>query len=203
MPWRSGSPHGVLGGVQSSPSPVPAVRVPGIHDNPPCAARIDTAMTTMATTPSDTPSLRLITTPPLAGGLLGKASVDQLFDKGLTLEFHQLNIALHPAIEREADLPGPRKDLRIVDGRLVPQVVRAHGRQAFDDVRGVAVKVAGAIEPVIAVQPGDIDDERVALPRATRPPHEERVIYRSLLRPVHANKARRAVEFVGDEDRLG
>src|SRR5688572_13248183 len=136
MPCRSGSPHGVRGGVQSSPSPAPAPPVPGSHDNPPCAARIETATTTMAATPSEIWRFRLIPQPPLlAGRLLREAPVDQLFDKRLALELHQLNVALHPAIQREADLPRARKHLRVVDRRLVPQVVRTRRGQPLDDVR--------------------------------------------------------------------
>src|SRR5688572_24184196 len=162
MPCRSGSPHGVLGGVHPSPSCALVVSEAGSHVSCPRAARTETATTATATTASEIRSLRLITTPPLTNGLLREASVHQLFDKRLALEFHQLDVALHPAIERKADFPGSCKHLLVLDGRLVPQVVRAGGRQPFDDVHGVAVKIAGAIEPVIAVQPGDIDHQRVA-----------------------------------------
>src|SRR3970282_747233 len=114
MPWRSGSPHGVLGAVHSSAPAVFPVNPAGSQVSRPRAIRIEAPTSTIARTPSEIRSRRLIGLPPvtityrlpatdyqLDGRLLRKSSVHELFDERLTLEFHQLDIALHPAIQRE------------------------------------------------------------------------------------------------------
>ena len=74
-------------------------------------------------------------------------------------------------VHREGDLPRPREDVRILDRRLVLHVVRPLRRPALDDVQGIGCVVAGPVEPAIAVEAPDVDDERVALPLAVRPAH--------------------------------
>src|SRR5881396_2285127 len=51
--------------------------------------------------------------------------VHQLFHERNAVELDELNIFLHTAVEREANLPGSCKDIRVLDGRLILDVVRA------------------------------------------------------------------------------
>ena len=90
--------------------------------------------------------------------------------------------------------------LRIFDGRLVGDHVRRGPRVALDDVQRVAVEVAGPIEPGLIVEPGHVDDKRVAVPAADRLPHPR--IDRRRSRILQIDIARRAIVFVGDEDRV-
>ena len=59
----------------------------------------------------------------------------ELFGEGHALELQQLHVLLHASIEREADLPRTREDVRIFDGRLVHQVERTRRGVALDDMR--------------------------------------------------------------------
>ena len=54
--------------------------------------------------------------------------------------------------------------LRVLDARAIFQRVRVQQPPAFDDVERVAVEVAGAVEPGLVVELGDVDHQRVAFP---------------------------------------
>ena len=49
--------------------------------------------------------------------------------------------------------------------------IRAGEREALDDVQAIGLVVARAIEPCLAVEAGDVDDQRVAFPPSARPSH--------------------------------
>jgi hypothetical protein len=61
-------------------------------------------------------------------------------------------------IKGHAQLPRSREDFRIFDRRFVPQMIRTGPRIALDHMERVAVEVAGAIEPGLAVESGHIYD---------------------------------------------
>src|SRR5687767_4642941 len=71
----------------------------------------------------------------------------------------ELLILLGPAVNRHAHLPGSRKDLRILDRRLVVHHVAGFERRvALDHVQRIAVKVARHVEPRQVVEVRDVDD---------------------------------------------
>src|SRR5262245_65979436 len=87
-------------------------------------------------------------------------AVEQLLREFDALEFEQLGVRLQPAVERHADRPGPRKRLRVLDPRLVVEVVPAgRERVALGDGERIAVMIAGPIEPRQIVEALDLDDE--------------------------------------------
>src|SRR5207249_11995744 len=49
--------------------------------------------------------------------------------------------------------------------------VTRNRREAFNQMQGVAVKVAGPVEPVLAVETGHVDDQCIAFPAADRMTH--------------------------------
>src|SRR5688572_30847796 len=98
-------------------------------------------------------------------------AIYQLFHKLYALVFEELRMLLDAAIQRHAHLPGARKHFRIFDRDVVLKDIAADGRVAFDDVERVTVKIAGAIEPCLAVERVDIDHEGVSLPWSARPAH--------------------------------
>src|SRR5258708_11760913 len=127
-------------------------------------------------------------------GPLDEASVQHLFRKRLTLEFQELKILFHAAIERKANLPGPREDFGVLDGRFVHQVEGAHRSVAFHHVKLIAVIVSRPIEPRLLSESRHVDDEGIALPPAPRPTHPR--WDGSLFLRVHADNARGAGIFV-------
>src|SRR5436190_5964860 len=99
--------------------------------------------------------------------LLFQAAVEQLLREFNAPVLEQLDVRLLPAIERHADRPGPGKRLRILEPRLVIDVVPA-GRQgvALAHRQGIAVVIAGSVEPGQIVEAVHLDDKRVAVPLA-------------------------------------
>src|SRR5690554_477519 len=138
----------------------------------------------------------------LAVEILLIEEADIAVDRGLrdldAVDLEQLRVAIDDAIERHPDRPRPREHGRILDRRLVLQVVRADRRVAFDDASVVAHEVAGAIEPREAVQPGDLDHERVAVPAAVRGAHPGVDGRLDALVAVH--DAARLAELVDEQD---
>src|SRR4029077_10037653 len=130
-------------------------------------------------------------------GPLDETAVKHLFRKRLALEFQELKILFHAAIERKANLPGPREDFGIFDRCFVHQVERTHRSVTFHYVKLIAVIVSRAIEPSLLAEPCHVDNQRSALPPAARPAHP-RWDGGFLLR-VHADDARGAGILVGDE----
>src|SRR5213593_2242942 len=106
----------------------------------------------------------------------------QLFRVLRAFELQELHIFLETSIERHADLPWSRKDLRILDQSFVRQVIRAEWGKSFDHMQGIAVEIPGPVEPVLARWPlrreqngcresRHIDNQRIALPFAVGPAH--------------------------------
>src|SRR3989442_6528928 len=106
----------------------------------------------------------------------------QLFRVLRAFELQELHIFLETSIERHADLPGSRKDLRILDQSFVREVIRAERGESFDHMQGLAVEIPGPVEPVLARWPlgreengcresRHIDNQRIALPFAVGPTH--------------------------------
>ena len=95
----------------------------------------------------------------------------QLLDELRTLEFQEPRVPVHAPIERHGDFPRSCKNLRVLDGGFVHQVVRTDRGVAFDHVQRVAVVVPGPVEPCLVVEPCDIDDQRVPFPAPIRPSH--------------------------------
>src|SRR5207253_360442 len=88
------------------------------------------------------------------------------------IEVHQLDALLHTTVERKTHLPGPRKDVRVLDRRLVHYVVRTRGRVAFDHMQRFAMVIPCSIEPAIRGESLGIYDQRIALKVPVRPPHQ-------------------------------
>src|SRR6266516_1751044 len=87
-----------------------------------------------------------------------KRPVHQLFDKRHTVELDELNIRLHPAIEREAHLPRPCKDLGVLDSRFVLDMVRTDRRVAFDHVEISAMEIPRPVKPGVFGESRYVDD---------------------------------------------
>ncbi len=124
--------------------------------------------------------------------------VDLLFRVRLALELEQAEVLVDDPIERHANRPRPREHGRVVDRRLVLQVIRREQPVALRDARAAARIVAGAIEPGETVQARDVDDERVAVPAAVRPAHP--AIERRLFLAVDEHAAERRRELIDDDD---
>src|SRR5690606_29873714 len=105
------------------------------------------------------------------GSRLAQMSVDLLFRVGLALELQHAEVFVDNTVERHLDRPWPREYGRIFYGSFVLEVVRAKRRVTLDDACVLAHIVARAIEPCLAVQARDLDDQRVAVPACVRPPH--------------------------------
>src|SRR2546422_5485589 len=106
----------------------------------------------------------------------------QLFRVLHAFELQELHIFLETSIEQHADLPGSRKDLRILDQSFVRKVIRAERGESFDHMQSIAVEIPGPVEPVLARwtlrreengcrESRHIDNQRVALPFAVGPTH--------------------------------
>src|SRR5437016_4386907 len=78
--------------------------------------------------------------------LLPKVAVKSFFHHFNTSEIHKLRIRFEPAVERHADLPGPREYLRVLDGRFVTDDVGSLWGVSLDHMQRIAVEIAGAIE---------------------------------------------------------
>src|SRR5713101_2073171 len=131
--------------------------------------------------------------------LLFQAAVEQLLREFDALILEQLSARLPPPVERHADRPGPGKCLRILEPRLVVDVVPA-GRQgvALGDRERIAVVIAGSVEPGQIVEALHLDDKRVAVPFAVRPPHP--AVHRRLGVAGHVDGAIGAGVLVNEED---
>src|SRR5258708_3643577 len=85
---------------------------------------------------------------PLLGRLLFQVAVEQLLREFDAVVLEELGFRLTPAVQRHADRPGPGERLRVLDPRLVIEVVPA-GRPgvALGDRELVAVVIAGPVKP--------------------------------------------------------
>src|ERR1700693_3716760 len=131
-------------------------------------------MQTSAAVPIPTMSVILILfslIPQLLGRLLAELAVHQISHELNALEVQQLRVFLHVAVQRRADLPGPRKYFWVLNGGFIPKDAGTAGRVAFDDVKSIAMIVSRAVEPGALVEPGHIHHQRVAFPMASRLAH--------------------------------
>src|SRR5580765_6210262 len=83
--------------------------------------------------------------------LLAKIPVQQFFREFRALEFHQARILFNVPVKRHADLPGLGKNLGVLNGRLVGQLVLVQQSVALDHMQGVAVKIAGPVKPGLVI----------------------------------------------------
>src|SRR5258705_10879661 len=83
-----------------------------------------------------------------------------------TFIFKQPEILFLVPVQDHAHLPRTREHLRILDRRLVGDVIRVERRVPFDDVPRVAVENAGAIGPTLVDVIRDVHEPRVGLPAA-------------------------------------
>src|SRR5438309_7947842 len=92
-------------------------------------------------------------------------AVQEIADELFALELAKLHVRLDAAIERHADRPRARIDVRIIDSRLIRKVIRVGPADTFDDMQAVGVIVARAIqEPHV--------DGAFRIERADRAAHE-------------------------------
>src|SRR5580658_9161159 len=103
--------------------------------------------------------------------LFAPLAVQQLFHKLRTLEIQELRVLFLTPVKRHAHLPGTREDLRIFNGRLVRDDIRAGARVALHHMQRIAVIVAGAIEPARIVEAFHVYHQRISLPVADRLSH--------------------------------
>src|SRR5215469_1543585 len=163
MPCKSGWPSAVRGTVQVSAAPATWVAGDVVWPARGAGASDATAITRGRTGTEDVRRRRLM--PPSCSlvRLLTQMAVHQLFHKLHAFEFQELSVLLQPPIERHADLPRPRKHLRVLDGGLIVEGIGGQGCVALDHVQGVAVKIAGSVKPGPVVQAGYVDHERIPL----------------------------------------
>src|SRR5438552_16528978 len=71
---------------------------------------------------------------------------------GKALVFEELDVWFLAPIQDHPHLPGARKHLRILDRHFVVDVIDVAERVAFDQMQGVAVEIAGPVEPGLVVE---------------------------------------------------
>src|SRR2546427_12572681 len=131
--------------------------------------------------------------------LLFQVAVEQLLREFDALVLEKLDLRLQPAVERHTDRPGPDERLRVLDPRLVIEVVSAGRRGvALGDRERVTVMIAGSIKPGQIVEAVHLDHKRVAVPLAVRPPHP--AVHRRLCVVDHVDGAIGAGVLVHEED---
>src|SRR5262245_6348233 len=89
----------------------------------------------------------------LTSGLLLQVPVQQVFHKFDAPELHYHRVWLYPTVERQADLPGPGKRLRVLDCGLIVERIRAARGEPLHHMQCIAVKISSAIEPALVVEP--------------------------------------------------
>src|SRR6266516_3461099 len=112
-----------------------------------------------------------LTFPALDQLLLAEISPQELFDKLHAAVFEKLRVGFQATVEGHRDFPWAHRDLRILDRHLVMYGVTCNRREAFNQMHGVAVKIAGPVEPVLAVETRHVDDQCIAFPAADRMTH--------------------------------
>src|SRR5262249_25580470 len=77
----------------------------------------------------------------LCASFLLQVSVNQFFRVFHTLEFVELRALLFTAVDNPVDLPGPRVDGFILDGRFVVDVIGVGQSETLDDVRVFSLEI--------------------------------------------------------------
>src|SRR5436190_6930508 len=104
--------------------------------------------------------------------LLFQVAVEQLLGEFDALVLEKLGLRLEPSVDGHPDRPGPDKRVRVLDPRLVVEMVSARPQRiALRDHERIAVMIAGPVKPGLIVEAVHADDKRVALPLAVRPSH--------------------------------
>src|SRR5438132_649583 len=110
----------------------------------------------------------------MTSGLSRRPRLDELLPEIThAVVLDDLEIRLQTAVDRHADLPGTREHRRVLDGRFVVEMIGVDGRVALDDMKLVAVVVAGIVQPRLIVEVLDVDDQRITFPPAPRVAHPE------------------------------
>src|SRR6266446_4329960 len=120
-----------------------------------------------------------------------------LFLQSVALVIQYLNILFLPTVQGHAHFPGPRKHLGVLDRDLIGDVVGAGAPVALDHVQGVAMEIAGPVEPGLVVEIDRVDDQRIPFPSATRHPQPEIDMPRKM-RTIRVDRADRVDIFVDD-----
>src|SRR6185295_2332222 len=114
-----------------------------IATNRPAVARTLIRLLCMGLTPCQRETLSLLQPEQiLIKKLIGKRHAFVLEDLGVFIDY---------TVERHLDGPGPRVCERIVERGFVPDVVRSEKSEALGNFQLIAVMIAGAIEPGVAV----------------------------------------------------
>src|SRR5690606_3151320 len=88
----------------------------------------------------------------------------------------------------------------ILEGRRVLDRVLVEEAPALDDVKPIAVIIPGLVEPGLAVEADDVDDQCVAFPRSARVSHPEVVEVVRMLRAVRVDRSHRMAELLDDDE---
>ena len=78
--------------------------------------------------------------------------------------FHQLESGLLLTHQSPHDRPWASVGFRILERDLIVDRVRIEQSQAFDDMRSIRMEVPGVIKPVVSIEVGDVDHQRVSIP---------------------------------------
>src|SRR5438067_784477 len=195
-PWRSGWPSAVRGTAELFAATV----VAGAEaDWPATGAGISNAAAiTIAGPLVELRNRWFIRTSSSPARLLAEMPVHELLHELYALELQHLSVLFQPTIDGHADLPGPRKHLRVLDRRFIGQGINGEGSVAFDHMQRVAMEIPGPVEPGLIVQTRHVDDETIALPVADRVPHP--TVSRAWRRLVHVDRAGGARILIGHQD---
>src|SRR5262245_18965748 len=137
-PCRSGLPSGVRGRADGAEA---AVVTTGELDWPATGTGASNAIA-LTRPPIDVRNRLFIGDLPSLACLLSKMPIHELFGELDALDLQDLSVPFQPPIERHADLPGPRKHFRVLDGGFVGQRIRAARCVALDHMQRVAVEVS-------------------------------------------------------------
>src|SRR6185369_4972349 len=110
----------------------------------------------------------LLMTPPAS---IGRHRGMKLVVEPEAFVFQNLKVWFAMAVEHHAHAPRSGEHLRVLDCHLIRDVVAIERGETFDQMQLLAVKVAGTVEPGFVVEVNVVDNERVALPPATRVAH--------------------------------
>src|ERR1700722_11709859 len=90
------------------------------------------------------------------------------FFYGVTLELHDLEILFRMKSYRQADLEWFGQNLRIGDGCLICNRIRAGSRESLNYMQIAAVEIPGCVEPSLVVEVRHVHHQSVALPMPPR-----------------------------------
>src|SRR5579875_709410 len=107
--------------------------------------------------------------------VLAEMAIKSLLHHLDAAEIGQLGVRFEAAVDGKTDFPGPGEYLRVFQrGFVVNHVLTLQG-VPLGDLQGVAMKIAGPVEPRAIREIRDIHDQRVALPMAHGIAHPQHV----------------------------